>query len=185
MRARWWTATISRWRWEGRQIATTLLNYPSNNQSITITLNSLASSATAGRQSVSVDNTTNKYLDYLVMAKFKTSASALANDKAVYLFVAGSVDGGATFTDGLAVTSNATTDAGFTRTDPPNLILLGVVNCPASSTVYTGGPWSCAQAFGGVIPDKIAFVVVNFTGQALDASAGGSLWYETVDATTA
>lgn len=165
--------------------ATIQTNYPADNVSVTITLNSLASSATAGEQGVSIDNTTNLDLDFHLSAKFKTSASALANDKAVYIWLAGTSNGGTSFTDGLTVSGGATTDTTFTRTDPPNLIFLGVVNCPSSSTVYPGGPWSVAQAFGGVLPEKVAVVVMNFTGQALDSSAGGSFWYSRIRATAA
>lgn len=164
-------------------MTTTKISYVADNQSINFStgLNSLASSSTAGYQSDVIDNTSNLDLDALVMVKAKTSSSALANDKAVYWWVAGSADGGTTFTDGVASTGHAS----FTRTDPPNLVLLGALNCPSSSTVYTGGPWSVAQAFGGVMPEKWALVCVNFTGQNLDASAGGSAFYVRIQATSA
>src|SRR5437870_1747049 len=45
---------------------------------VTITLASLASSATAGQQSNETDNSTNLYLDYLLSAKVTTGTSPVA-----------------------------------------------------------------------------------------------------------
>lgn len=137
------------------------------NQALTITLASLASSATAGRESTVVDNTTNLFLDALVTVKVKTSASALANDKACYVYAYGTVDDGTTYSD-----TATGSDAAITMTDPPNMRLIGVVNCPAVSTTYKSGPFSVAGAFGGILPAKWGIVLRQFTGQALDATGG-------------
>ncbi len=153
--------------------------YGSNNQAITCTITSLVNASGsfgAGRASTVVDNTTNLYLDALVVAKIKTSASALANDKAVYVYAYGSADGGTNYTDGITGT-----DAAFTATNPPNVRLIGVINAVATSTTYIGGPWSVAAAFGGLLPDHWGIFVVNFTGQTLDATTG-SAWYQGVQA---
>lgn len=153
--------------------------YGSNGQAITCTITSLtngSSASGAGRSSVAVDNTSNEFLDALVQVKVKTSASALANDKAVYVYAYGTSDGGTDYTDGAPGT-----DSAFTGTNPPNMKLLGVINAVASSTTYVGGPWSVAAAFGGVLPDHWGIYVVNFTGQTLDASVG-SAWYQGVEA---
>jgi hypothetical protein len=136
-------------------------------QTFTCTLASLASSATAGRESTAIDNTSDLFLDVLVMLKVKTSASALANDKAVYVYVYGTVDGGTTYTD-----TATGSDAAITLTDPTEMVQLGTVFCPASSTTYKGGPWSVARAFGGFVPAKWGIVVRNYTGQNLDSTEG-------------
>jgi hypothetical protein len=156
--------------------------YGNNNQAIACTLTSLANAGGAngaGRSSVAIDNTVNLFLDALVQVKIKTSASALANDKAVYVYAYGTSDGGTDYTDGIT-----SADAAFTATNPPNLRLIGVINAVAVSTPYVGGPWSVAAAFGGVLPDHWGIFVVNFTGQALDAAVG-SAWYQGVQATVA
>ncbi len=146
----------------------------------TCTINSLASSATAGRASAAADFSSTKYLDAMARLTIKMpGAGSPANDKAVYLYAAGSVDAGTTYSDG--VTAG---DAAFTHTDPPNLRLVGVVNCPANTNSYVGGPWSVAQAFGGVLPDHVVFVVRNYTGLTLDSS-GNTLHYTPVYATEA
>lgn len=153
--------------------------YGSNGQAITITLTSLANASGvngAGRASTAIDNTANLFLDALVSLKIKTSASALANDKAVYVYAYGTSDGGTDYTDGITGS-----DAAFTATNPPNVRLIGVINAVASSTTYVGGPFSVAAAFGGVLPDHWGIFVVNFTGQSLDASVA-SAWYQGVQA---
>jgi hypothetical protein len=159
-------------------MATIQSKYGTNNQAITCTITSLANASGvngAGRASTAVDNTTNLFLDALVQVKIKTSASALGNDKLVYVYAYGTSDGGTDYTDGITGT-----DAGFTATNPPNVKLLGTINAVASSTTYVGGPWSVANAFGGVLPDHWGIFVVNFTGQTLDASVG-SAWYQGVE----
>ncbi len=160
-------------------MATIKALYGSNGQAITCTITNLtnATNATgAGRSSLAVDNTSNEFLDALVSVKVKTSASALANDKCVYVYAYGTSDGGSDYTDGAPGT-----DSAFTGTNPPNMKLIGIINCAASSTTYVGGPFSVAAAFGGVLPDHWGIYVVNFTGQTLDASVGSS-WYQGVSA---
>jgi hypothetical protein len=147
--------------------------YGTNGQTFTCTLASLGSSATAGRESTAVDNTSDLFLDALVMLKVKTSASALANDKAVYVYAYGTVDNGTTYGD---VCTGS--DAAVTLTSPSELPLIGVIYCPSTSTTYKGGPFSVARAFGGRLPAKWGIVVRNYTGQNLDGTEGShaKLW---------
>jgi hypothetical protein len=72
--------------------------YGTSNQAITITINSLASSATAGRASTAVDNSSNLFLDALVTVKISFPNLAVANDQAVYVYAYGTSDGGTTYT---------------------------------------------------------------------------------------
>jgi len=135
---------------------------------ITCTLASLASSATAGRGAAAVDNTTNKYDDAMLTVAVKTSASALANDKACYVYLYGSEDG--TIYNGSSAEAEGT-DAAVTVDSPTNLKGPYVIACPASSVTYrTVIP--IAAAFGGVMPRKWGFVLRNYTGQALSATEG-------------
>lgn len=160
-------------------MATVSSLYGTSNQAFTITMSTLANATNAsgaGRASTAIDNTSNLFLDALVVVKITTSASALANDKAVYVYAYGTADGGTTYSDGVTGT-----DATFTATNPPNLRLLGVINAVATSTAYVGGPWSMANALG-VLPQKWGIVCVNFTGQALTA---GSAFYQGVQSTVA
>ena len=132
----------------------------------TLTLASLASSATVGRESTAIDNTSNLYVDALVYVKVALQAGAPANDQTVYVFVYGSEDG-TNYTD------NATgTDAAITMRVPSNLRPLGVISTPTNGATYPGGPFSVAQAFGGVMPRKWGIVVRNYSGQTLSATEG-------------
>jgi hypothetical protein len=146
-------------------MASIKLAYASS-QAFTLTLASLGSSATDGRESTAIDNTTNLYVDALVQIKVKTSASALANDKAVYVYAYGSEDG-STYTD-----PATGSDAAISLPTPTNMRLIGVIACPAVSTTYESQPMSVATAFGGYLPRKWGIVVRNYTGQNLDATEG-------------
>jgi hypothetical protein len=137
---------------------------------ITCTIASLASSATAGRSCVAIDNTTTKFDDILLSITVKTSPSALANDKACYVYVYGSEDG-TNFNASSA--ENVGTDIAVTLDTPTNMKGPLVISCPAVSTTYRG-VWSLASLFGGVLPRKVGFVLQNYTGQALDASSGSA-----------
>lgn len=161
-------------------MATTKIAYNSAGTAITCTLNSLANSATVGRQSTSVDNTSNLYDDAWVTVIISTSSSALAAPNAVYCYVSAEFDGVPNYDQDSAVMGAS--DAGYTIDSPTNLRLAAVLNCSTASKVYNKS-FSVAQACGGVMPSKWIIVVVNNTGQALAAS-GNSLTYTGVTYTT-
>lgn len=153
--------------------------YGTSNQAITITLNSLASSATAGRESTAVDNTTNKFRDALVSILATLATGTPADSKALFVYAYGTADGGSNYSD--VVTGS---DAAITLTDPPNVRLIGVINTPTGSASYVGGPFSVAAAFGGVLPDHWGIVVRNHSGVALETT-GNSAHYQGVYDTVA
>ena len=132
---------------------------------ITITLNGLASSATAGRESTAIDNTINKFLDALVTATLKAADAALANDKAAYVYAYGSEDG-VNYSD-LATGL----DAAHTPKVSP---LIKVI--PLEQNVSQRVIFAIAQAFGEIMPRKWGIIVRNYSGQAL-AAADNSVSY--------
>lgn len=142
--------------------------YGSEAQAITATLASLASSASAGRESAAIDNTSNLLLDALVALKIKLQAGTPGSDKAIYVWVAGTVDA-ATPTWPDAITG---ADAAITFNSPANVRLLGVIAAPTSAGIFIGGPWSVAAAFGGSMPEKWSIAVRNFTGCTFSATEG-------------
>lgn len=152
----------------------TRIAYGTSNQSITITLNSLASSATAGRASTYVDNATNKFIDAICTITIDLPAGTPANDRAVYVYVYGTADGGTTYTG--RVTG---TDAAYTDTDPSQFGMpVAVVPALATGGVYSR-TFSVAQAFGGILPERWGLFVRNFSGLTLDSS-GNSVHYQGV-----
>lgn len=146
--------------------------YGTSNQTITITLASLAASATVCRASTAVDNTTNLYLDALVMGKVEPGV--VASNKQVLIYAYGTADGGTTYGGGNGANTITGTDVSFTRADPTDLKLIGVVPTPTASVVMFWGPYSVAQAFGGVLPDHWGLVVCNDTGVAFSGTAGNN-----------
>lgn len=139
--------------------------YGSSGQAITCTLASLASGS--ARESASIDNTTNLFLDALVMLKLKTGSGTIGSDPYAYAYVAATVDNGTTWPD--TVTGS---DAAITLNSTTQLKLLGAVWLGATTTTYIGGPWSVAAAFGGALPQKWSIIVKNSCGVALDATEG-------------
>lgn len=133
---------------------------------LTITLANLATSATAGRQSVAVDNTSNPFMDAILQVRFKLITGTPVNDQAVYVYVYGSEDG-TNFTDGMT-----SVDAALTPRVPTNMTLLQTISAAqAGSVAYAGNPISVALAFGGLLPRKWGVYIRNYTGFAFSATA--------------
>lgn len=139
--------------------------YGSSNQSITCSLAGLTT--TSLRQSTVIDNSSNLFIDALVVLKIKSGGSGTTATGAVYVYVYGTADGGTSYSDGASGT-----DGAFTPTAPTNLRLIGVINVVANSTTYTSSPMSVAAAFGGVLPDHWGIVIENKTGGTLDSTEG-------------
>lgn len=146
-------------------MADVLTKYGTPGQALTITLASLADSATVGRESTAVNNNTDKFLDALVAVKIKTQNSGtISAPSAVFVYAYGTVDD-SEYPD--AVTG---ADAGITINNPTQLKLLGTIYVAAINTTYKGGPWSVAALFGGKLPAKWGIVVINDCGTALSAT---------------
>ena len=148
---------------------------------VTLTSSGLASTAglLAGRQSDAVDNSSNKYIDALVGGKLVTTATTTTNTQ-IQIWAFASYDG-TTFS-----ASAGTTDANFTPdAGAKNLMrLLTIIpNITTTAVTYAWGPFSVAQAFGGVLPIKWGIYIVQNTGTAL--AAGGELKYTGVNYTSA
>lgn len=137
---------------------------------VTITNTSLA--AGAYRESTSVDNGTNRYIDALVGGIIQIGA--LGADGVIDIFAYGSYDGtnytaGVTGTDGTitwGTTGNTGVD-GFL-----DLRYLGSVACDTTddNDEKRWGPFSVASAFGGALPTKWGIVIRNGTDAAFHAT---------------
>ena len=145
--------------------------YPSSANSVTITLNSLATSTTAGRSTAAISNTTNKYLDIGMTIRIKTSSSAPTGVKGCYVYVYASVDG-TNFSGSSAEAVG--TDVAVTLDSPTNLIGPYFISCPAASTTYELDI-TFASIFG-FIPAQIGLVIQNQTGNALNSSGNTVTW---------
>jgi hypothetical protein len=139
--------------------------YGASGQALTITLTSLADSATVGRSSVAVSNASDLWLDVLITCKIALATGTISAPSAAFVYAYASVDGGSEYPD--TVTG---ADASITINNPTQLKLLGAVYAAAQSTTYKGGPWSLAALYGGRMPQYWGVVVINDTGIALTAT---------------
>lgn len=121
-------------------------------QSLTVTgLSTLANGSNA--ISDAVDNTTNKFLDYLV--EVSATVGTVSGNKRFLVYATSSVDG-TNYSD---------------SSDVSNMKLLGIVNAPSNSTAYRSPAFSVASAFGGTIPNHFKIVVRNDSGAAFTAGS--------------
>lgn len=151
--------------------------YGTDGVAITITLASLGGSS--AREAAAVDNSTDLFLDVLVMLKTKTGAGTIGADPYIYLYAIGTDDSGTTWPD-----PATGSDAGITPGNNTKAKLIGAVNLAAASTAYKGGPFSLLNAFGGIaIPKKWSIIALNNCGVALSATAGDhALTYQGIQA---
>jgi hypothetical protein len=128
---------------------------------IACTLNSLASStANVGRQGDLVDNTTNRFGLIHLWVTLKTGTTSFAAGFA-YVWLIRS--------DGTRETDGAgASNAGFTAV---NAKMLGALALNASATTYVKDFWIADPG------PKWTVAVSQSTVAALDASAGGSIYY--------
>ena len=136
--------------------------------SITITLNSLATSATAGRASAAIDFTTDKFIDVLFTVTVKILTGTIANDKGCHVWLYLSEDG-TNYADALSAG-----DAAYTPNSPNNAVYLGFIEMPTQSATYRK-IFSLRDRFSSV-PRKAVLVVRNYCGINLD-STGNSATY--------
>lgn len=146
----------------------------SNNQTITITLASLANNS--ARESTVIDNTSNLFMDAGVMVKIKTGGSSTTSIGYANIYAYGTSDGGTTYSD-----TCTGSDAAVTLTAPPNLKQIGIINLVANSTTYKAGPFSVAAAFG-YLPAKWGIVIENKCGGTFDSTGGNfAVFYQGVE----
>lgn len=132
----------------------------------TITLASLASSATAGREGTAIDNTTDLAIDAELFGKITTGTTPTVNTS-IEIWVYGSGDG-TNYSGGASGTNAALTPTASTL-----MALALVIPVTATSNVthqfYVG---SVAALFGGILPAAWGVFVRNNTGSALNSTAG-------------
>lgn len=135
----------------------------------TITLASLASDAAlvAGREGTAIDQKdTDDAIDALVGGKVTTGTTP-TTARQIEIWAYGSYDD--TTYSGAATG----TDANLTPAEKTLLRLLTIIPTVATSDkVYPWGPFSVAQAFGGILPVQWGIFVVHNTGVNLNSTGG-------------
>lgn len=143
-------------------MATTNIAY-STAQTVTMTNTSLGNGS--WRQSASVDNGTNLFLDAHLGGSIQTGTTPTAGGT-IDIYAYGSYDG-TTFTGGASGSDAAYTADGEEGLFP---LLLSITVDATSDQDYVFGPISVAQAFGGILPETWGIVIENNTGAALNAT---------------
>lgn len=140
----------------------------------TITLASLATSSTrlVGRQSTAIDNSTNKYLDYLIAGKITTGTTPTV-DKQIDLWVYGSLKDTPTYPDTTTGTDGAVT---LTNAGTRNTGLRPVASALVTATSDVGYPFAPASLtalFGALMPpNRHGLFVSHDTVAAFNATGG-------------
>lgn len=142
-----------------------------SSSNLTITLASLATDASllVGRESNEVDNTTNRYVDYLLSGKITTGTSPTSS-KFIEVHVVSLLDdstypGVFDGTDS-AETLTAALKSGVCRQ------AASIDTTNTSDVTYYFGPVSVASLFGGVMPKKFVVFVTHNTGVNLNSTTG-------------
>lgn len=143
-----------------------------NSSALTITLASLATDANllAGREATAVDNTTDKYLDYLLGGKITTGTSP-TDLKEIRVYVGALVDD-TTYPDVLDGTDSNETLTNSSIRDAALKIAAVITTNSTSNVTYWFGPISVAALFGGVLPKKFVVFVVHNTAVNLNSTGG-------------
>lgn len=142
--------------------------------SITITLASLASSATAGQAGTAIDNTSDLAIDAWLGGKITTGTTPTAGTS-IEVWIGSSLDG-TNYAGGFGGTN-----AALTPTASSLLSLALVIPVTATSNVTHVLPTiSVASVLGGLPPYWFPFIR-NSSGVALNATAGNhALQYRTI-----
>lgn len=156
----------------------------SNTNAITITLASLATSATAvaGRESTVVDNSSNLYDDYLVSGQVTVGTTPTVNTQIqVWVYAPLKIASG-TATYPIATATDLTgSDAAATfEVDQKNqLKRAAVANIIATSDRAYSFSFAIAPLFGGIVPVKWGIFVTHNTGVNLNATSGNHWFHYT------
>ena len=144
-------------------MATMTANYAAP-AAITCTLTSLANSG--WRESAAVDNTTNKYVDALLMGSVQAGTSPTTGTY-FEVWAYGWIDSAPGYTGGCTGSDAAYTADG----EEDELRLVGVISVDSTTDQdYVFGPFSVAAAFGGLLPPKWGVVFRNGTGVTTNAT---------------
>lgn len=150
-----------------------------SSSALTITLASLASDTNllAGAESDAVDNTSNKYLDYLLSGKV-TTGTGPTDVKEIRVYVVGCMDD-TTWPDVFDGTGSAETVTSAGIRDSCCVLAKTIQTNNTSDRTYPFGPISVAGLFGGNVPKKFVVFIMHNTVQNLNSTAGNHAVYIT------
>lgn len=136
---------------------------------ITCTIDSLSNGA--NRQSDEVNNLTTAFLDVHLMVVVRTQSSTISSAGTVEVYGYGQVG------DAVPYRTDTATAVDGLIPNIPNARFIGAVQANSGSVTYPGGPFSVANAFGGILPSKWGIIVANRTGNVISNSGGVNALY--------
>jgi hypothetical protein len=139
---------------------------------LTITLASMATDTNllTGRESATIDNSANLFLDYLVSGKITAGTSPTAA-RSIEVWAVGSWDG-TNWPDVFDGTESAETITSADIKASVCRFVAAMATANTSDRTYHFGPVSLASAFGGVLPPKVVLFITHSTGVNLNSTAG-------------
>jgi hypothetical protein len=139
---------------------------------LTITLASMATDTNllTGRESATIDNSANLFLDYLVSGKITAGTSPTAA-RSIEVWAVGSWDG-TNWPDVFDGTESAETITSADIKASVCRFVAAIATANTSDRTYHFGPVSLSSAFGGVLPPKVVLFITHSTGVNLNSTAG-------------
>lgn len=139
---------------------------------VTISLASLATDTNllAGRESSLIDNSSNKYLDYLLAGKI-TQGTTPTTGKEIRVYVVGLMDD-STWPDVFDGTDSAETVTSSGIRDSVCKLAAVMATDSTSDRANYFGPVSVAALFGGTLPAKFVVFVTHNTAVNLNSTGG-------------
>lgn len=153
-------------------LSTSIKNAYVASSAVTISPASLATDSNflAGRESTAIDNSSNKYTDYLLSGQITTGTSPTV-DKEIRVYVVG-ISNDSTWPDVFDGTDSAETITNAGIRDSVCKLASVMVVTATSNVSYWFGPVSVASLFGGVVPLKFVVFITHNTAVNLNATAG-------------
>lgn len=146
----------------------------------TFTLASLATSSTrvAGAESTAIDNTTNKYLDYIVSGKVTTGTSP-TDAKQIDLWVYASFNDTPLYPDSIDGTDSTETITSEGIRNGALVLVKSIATNNTSDRTYWFAPFSVAALFGGRMPKFFGLFLAHDTGVNLNSTGSNHAFYHT------
>lgn len=162
---------LAPWWLEYKENADIKIAYAADGQ-FTITLASLATSSTfvAGRESTSVSNGSNKYLDYEITGKITTGTTPIV-DRAIYVFGVKPINDTPTWPDVFDGTDSDETVSATPILDQMPVIWRTGVTATSNVTYPLINAITLAQLWG-IIPDNFGIFVSHNTNVNFNSTGG-------------
>ena len=157
------------------EIMATSTVYQINSGGFTLTCTFSNLTTGASRCSDAQDASATRYTDALFSVRCDLQTGAVTgNDNTVYVYLYGNIAGAGWFTD-----NTLGVDAAITLRDPNNLRGPYAITFATATgnPIVVGGPWSVANAFGGIMPSQWGIVIHNKTNSILGTSTNCTATY--------